>query len=383
MERWHNFDYKSCEVKHHLSTSQPEADRYDFGQKNYMFNVLVSDKLGPRRDVPNVAHEKCSSLPYAIKSTASIVIVYHNEAFSTLVRTINSVFDRTPKEYLHEIILYDDFSEDHLQVEQDLQKYAVLAGWDKSKLHWLKAEKREGLMRAKVYAARNATGDVLVFLDSHVEVNVGWIEPLLNAIQEDPRRIVQPVIDLIKSDNFQYTQVMISKGGFDVSLRFQWEYFDWTYFNTEENNLKVFETPSLTGSNFAVQKKFFHEIGEFDLGMDIWGSENIEVSLRLWLCANGVFIAPCSHVGHVFRTYRPYKTRSDVDTLIHNAARTAKVWLNDKYLKHFFDYNGRAAKVDAGDLTERFELRNRLKCKPLEWFIENVYPTFKPPRDEL
>jgi hypothetical protein len=58
MERWHNFDYKSCEVKHYLSTSPAEADRYDFGQKNYMFNVLVSDKLGPRRDVPNVAHEK-------------------------------------------------------------------------------------------------------------------------------------------------------------------------------------------------------------------------------------------------------------------------------------------------------------------------------------
>jgi len=296
---------------------------------------------------------------------------------------INSIFDRTPKEYLHEIILYDDMSEEHLHVETALRRYAILVGWDHSKLKWLQAEKREGLMRSKVYASRNATGDVLIFLDSHCEVNEGWIEPLLQGIQDDPRRVVQPIVDLIKGDNFKYTQVLVAKGGFNVALRFQWEYFDWAYFNVEENNVRLFESPSLTGGMFAVQKKFFHEIGEFDTGMDIWGSEHIEVSLRMWLCANGVWAAPCSRVGHVFRTYRPYKTRTDVDTLVHNAVRTAKVWLDEKYQKHFYDYSHYAHKVDPGNLDERFQLKSRLMCKPLEWYVENVYPKFKPPRDEL
>ena len=37
----------------------------------------------------------------------------------------------------------------------------------------------------------------------------------------------------------------------------------------------------MSGGLLAVHKDFFRKIGEYDTGMEIWGAENIEMSIRV------------------------------------------------------------------------------------------------------
>ncbi|CAD6999256.1 unnamed protein product [Ceratitis capitata] len=157
--------------------------------KENQFNLLASDLISLNRSLTDVRHENCKKKHYPSKlPTTSIVIVFHNEAWSTLLRTVWSVINRSPRTLLKEIILVDDASErDYLG--KKLEEYVA-----KLPVHTfvLRTEKRSGLIRARLLGAEHVTGEVITFLDAHCECTEGWLEPLLARIVQIDARLCVP-----------------------------------------------------------------------------------------------------------------------------------------------------------------------------------------------
>ncbi|XP_021345760.1 inactive polypeptide N-acetylgalactosaminyltransferase-like protein 5 [Mizuhopecten yessoensis] len=350
----------------------------DTDPNRFHLNVNKSHMTSVTRDVQDTRPSQCAAVQYEIASlpVASIVIPLHNEPWSTLERLINSILKRSPPQLLKEIIIIDDMSDlDHLG--DPLNRYAEQ--FDVLKIH--RALERLGTMKARVLGTQLAKGDVVVFLDSHTEVNVGWLEPLLHEISKHNTAIVQPSIDVVDPDTFQYRQYFKNnlRGHFKWSMGF--EYVPLTVKQKAEvvaEPTKAFNTPAIVGCAFAVNRKYFQDIGGLDTGMRTWGGEDVELSVRVWLCGGSMKISPCSHVAHIHKSAHPFKM--DYSDLVYNNRRTAEMWLGN-YRKYFYYFNAGFAKPPGPSETfsEMDEIKKKFKCKDFDWLLKNVYTELEIP----
>ncbi|EHA98356.1 Putative polypeptide N-acetylgalactosaminyltransferase-like protein 5 [Heterocephalus glaber] len=342
------------------------------GFLKYGFNAIVSRSLGHEREVPDTRHKRCLYNHYSIHlPTASVIICFYNEEFNALLRTVSSVVTLTPLHLLEEIILVDDGSEFD-DLKEKLNYYLESL---RGKVKLVRNKKREGLIRAKMIGAAHASGEVLVFLDSHCEVNRVWLEPLLSAITRDSKMVVCPVIDVIDvidDMSLQYTFSPLVRGAFDWDLQFKWDTIFSYEMHPPEGPIMPIRSPAMAGGIFAIYRPYFYELGQYDKDMDLRGAENLGLSLRIWMCGGQLFVIPCSRVGHI-----PKKSsRSDSTfrkAVARNYLRLVHIWL-DEYKEQFFLRNPGLKSMTYGNISERVQLRKRLGCKSFQWYLDTVFP---------
>ncbi|MEQ2221825.1 Polypeptide N-acetylgalactosaminyltransferase 13 [Ilyodon furcidens] len=255
------------------------------------FNLMASDMIALNRSLPDVRLDGCKTKVYPDDlPNTSIVIVFHNEAWSTLLRTVHSVINRSPRDLLVEIVLVDDASERDflkLKLETYVQTLEV-------PVKILRMEQRSGLIRARLRGAAVTKGQVITFLDAHCECTEGWLEALLARIREDRRAVVCPIIDVISDETFEYMAGSdMTYGGFNWKLNFRWYPVPQREMDRRKGDRTLpVRTPTMAGGLFSIDKTYFEEIGSYDPGMDIWGGENLEMSFRVSDREHHVIILP-------------------------------------------------------------------------------------------
>lgn len=340
--------------------------------QKYQVNTIASDIIPLNRLVPDSRPPGCKFRLYEHDlPTTSVIIPFYDEWPSILIRTLYSILNRTPRHLLQEIILVDDNSQ-MVELKAPLDEY-INTNFPIGIIKLIRNPTREGLIKARLKGWRQSTGQVVVFFDSHMEVNLDWLQPLLTEVKKDRKTIAMGVLDYVNSETFEYrfNEGYMTRYGFDWRLVFFETFFRQDQVGATEEDVRPGTV--MVGAAYAIDSKYFGEIGAYDEGMTVWGGENLEMSWRVWMCGGRFVHLPCSHLGHIARV-QPYDFpggRRNIE--VFNYKRAVEVWMEPNHKKFVYDHFPEMEAMPVGDLTERFKLKEKLQCKNFTWLITNIW----------
>mmetsp|Transcript_25468 Transcript_25468/g.59292 ORF Transcript_25468/g.59292 Transcript_25468/m.59292 type:complete len:533 (+) Transcript_25468:144-1742(+) len=260
---------------------------------------------------------------------------------------------------LAEIVVVDDGSEPPLKT---IFKKTFA---EKHKVKLVRHKTTQGLIRAKSSGASQATGDLIVFYDCHVAPQPGWHKLFLESSAENYRRIVVPSITDLDIDRWEERTRQappVSKCYLTFDADFKW---------FEATSMHI---PVLSGGLLGISSRWWNETEGYDHAMLGWGGENIDQSVRTWLCGGEILALPAARVAHMWRTPNDPRTQAKYKQnpyqSIQNRLRAAVGWFGNFSQKlHHFPDMGRMLSKNPPDISTFDKVRNKLQCRPFSWFL--------------
>ncbi|CAH1793454.1 unnamed protein product [Owenia fusiformis] len=361
--------------------------------KSYPHLQLISEtveKMNAYGPVPS----ECSNKTYDLNilPVTSVIITFcDNERLLDILHTVHSIIQRTPEQLIHEIILVDDNTRrDELKSVLRIYGENVFNG----KVLTLRANTTLGLIQARVMGAKAASGDVIVFLDAHMEVQKGWLEPLVAEIAKDDHTLAAAYVDWLawKGSDWQYTVVGSTwTTYFDWGLNFGWQDISDRRKEARDDPTAPIRSAVNLGCNVAISRKFFESLGWFDERLQFWGGENIELSIKVWMCGGKVVNMPCSHIAHMERPHQRTYRNDKNDIIQNNYKMIAEKWFPSQYKDLFYSYYPKLkAVLPIGetnyslDTRQSLERQTDLRCNTdFEIFLNKAIPELGVPFKEI
>ena len=302
-----------------------------------------------------------SSKPVSVSVPVSVIVVSLNEG-DYLRRTVDSLAASLPED--GEVIVVDDGSGDGSADFLD-------AGYDRVTL--LRPAERLGSARARNFGAQHARGRVLTFCDAHVAVPPDWAGPLLAALENPDVGAVMPAIRVMRYPDDYASATNHSKEARGYGLRWRDAALsvDWLGCKGRE----PYPVPLLGAAFMAMRRNLFAAIGGFDSGLAVWGSEDAELSIRLWTLGYECLVVPAVDVAHRFRHERPY--RVEWETVLYNKLRLASIHFGPErrqrviaHLKQNEGFSAAMARLGSSDAEIRSSQIQSLRRYDDDWFFQ-------------
>ncbi|KAK0043587.1 polypeptide N-acetylgalactosaminyltransferase 2-like isoform X1 [Biomphalaria pfeifferi] len=336
------------------------------------YNIVNSRNVGATRTLPNTRHESCTTSSnlavhlHARIPKISFVVTVDQAERSVLARNILSAIYNAEPLMIFEMVLVLDGVFDTI-----LENYFM----NIPRVTVIKNEHTKGRAMSRMQGVAAVRGEIIVFIDSLTEMNVDWLSPLVLRIIESPKSVVLPVYDVIDHMTFKYYSLAeLYRLGFDWSLKSHLEQFSSPYV-IDSNPVTVFRTPLMSGNVFAMRRDFFLWLGQYETSFLEHSMDDLELSLRIWLCGGLIEIVPCSRVGVV--NIRSSDSHASFNNYLRSAKRVAEVWL-DEYKRFFYAVRPSARMQPIADISSMRKAKEKLKCRNFKWYLTNIYPQLQP-----
>ena len=199
-----------------------------------------------------------------------------------------------------------------------------------------------GFARACNQGAAAARGDCVLFLNNDTEVRPGWLEPLIQTAEADPRIGALGSKLLFADNTIQHAGVvLVDDRAHGDPLRAHHIFSDQPHDLPEANRLRI--CPALTAACLFVRKQVFDQVGGFD--EDFWnGYEDVDLCLKISAAGKLLVYQPASVVTHHESQSGPERFRQARQ----NIARLHQKWLGKTEADFIVQENGQTQPTSAG-----------------------------------
>lgn len=220
----------------------------------------------------------------------SVVISSRNEG-PYLERTLTGAFELAPPLGGIEFSVLDDASTDGSSCFCDHAPW--LDRRAKGQLRLQRVPRRVGVSQGRRLASLGCRGEVLVFLDAHLDF------PQPDLWLQLQRRFEDSRCDLLAIDCFDSRSGQGTVGSVYTSRRLCHQHPAWV--TVQDKPLVGIEVPFVNGGFFAIRRRVYQRLEGFPDFLEDWGHEDRFLSMWAWLAGHRCWLDQDLAVGHLYK----------------------------------------------------------------------------------